>query len=172
MKVIVMLILCICSGVEAYGQSVEGHAKVGISLIEATAKNTLCFNIGYAFSKHWSAEGCAWKCFPVKDRQTEEEKLHNSLLDKTEKTAMEQNTDGFRAEACYWPSEAFHGLFFSIGYEYDEQGDSDGCMRIGYMMNVWKGITMSMSMKTGVMKLIAGTERPAEHIDIGINYIF
>jgi hypothetical protein len=48
----------------------------------------------------------------------------------------------------------------------------DGCIGIGYMMNIWKGIAMSLSLKSGITELMTGSNKLGEHIDIGINYIF
>lgn len=167
-----MVLLSLCAGIRAYSQPSKGAAQTGVSITCATFRQTLSIEAGYAFSKHWSAQGCAWKGFPVKERMSQEEKIHNSLLDKTSWSTPGQKKDGFRAEVCYWPSEAFSGLFLSTGCTYEELGKLDGCIGIGYMMKVWKGIAMSMSLNTGISELMTGSDRIAEHIDIGINYIF
>lgn len=167
-----MLLLSLCTWVEAYSQPLRGAARTGVNITCATFRHTLSIEAGYAFTKHWSAEGCAWKCFPVKERISQEEKLHNSLLNETARPSAELKKDGFRAEVCYWPSDAFNGFFLSTGCMYEELGMIDGCIGIGYMMNIWKGIAMSLSLKSGITELMTGSNKLGEHIDIGINYIF
>ena len=39
-------------------------------------------------------------------------------------------------------------------------------------MKIWKGISLSLSFKSGLMELKTGADRLADNIDIGINYIF
>ena len=172
MKAVIMVILSLCAGIQAYSQPLKGTAKTGVSITCATFLHTLSIEAGYAFSGHWSAEGCAWKCFPTDERLTQEEKLHNALLDKATWPPAGQRGDGFRAEVCYWPSQAFNGLYLSTGCIFEEQKKADGCIGIGYMMNIWKGMAMSISLKTGISKLMSGSDELTEHIDIGINYIF
>lgn len=172
MKVVIMLLLSFYAGVQAYSQPLRGAARSGISITCATFRHTLSIEAGYAFTKHWSAEGCAWKGFPIKESKSQEEKLHNSLLNEADRPSAGVKKDGFRAELCYWPSDAFNGLFLSTGYTYEELGMIDGCIGIGYMMNIWKGIAMSLSFKTGISELMTGSAKLSEHIDIGINYIF
>ncbi|MBR5300285.1 MAG: hypothetical protein IKU36_08570 [Bacteroidales bacterium] len=167
-----MVILSLCAGIQAYSQSLRGAAKTGVSITCATFRHTLSIEAGYAFSRHWSAEGCAWKDFPANERLSQEEKLHNTLLDKATWAPAGQKGDGVRAEVCYWPSQAFSGLFLSTGCMFEVQKKADGCIGIGYMMHIWKGMAMSMSLKTGISELMAGSDKLTEHIDIGINYIF
>ena len=167
-----MLLLSLCTGAEAYCQPLKRAAKTGLSITSATFRHTLDIEVGYAFSKHWSAEGCAWKIFPFKDRQSQEEKIHDSLLDRTAWSPVVSGGDGIRLDICYWPSEAFSGPFISAGCTYEELGKADGSIGIGYMMKVWKGITLSFSLKTGILERTTEADRLAENIDIGINYIF
>ena len=172
MKVLIMLLLSLCAGTKACCQPSERASKAGVSITHAIFSHTLDIEVGYAFSKHWSAEGCAWKVFPLKDRLSQEEKLHDNLLGKTAWSPVIPDGDGLRMEVCYWPSEAFSGPFISTGCTYEELGKADGCIGIGYMMKVWKGITLSFSLRTGILEMAAGADRFAGNIDIGINYIF
>lgn len=172
MKAIIMLLLSLYAGVEACCQPLKGAAKTGVSITSATFRHTLDIEAGYAFSKHWSAEGSVWKILPLRDRLSHEEKVHDSLLGKTAWTPTASGGDGLRLEVCYWPSEAFCGPFISTGCTYEELGKADGSIGIGYMMKVWKGISLSLSFKSGLMELKTGADRLADNIDIGINYIF
>lgn len=167
-----MVFLIICTGARSYCQSQKGPATAGISLTHAALKNTLRVEVGYSFSKHWSLEGDARKRFPSKDRKSTEEKIHDILLGHTEEVTVGEDADGLCATVCYWPSKAFSGPFLAIGYACEERGRNDGCIGIGYMMKVWKGLAVRLSLKSGISELAAGTEIKTCHLDIGINYIF
>lgn len=172
MKVVVMVLLIICTGAKSYCQPHKEQAAAGIGMTSAVFRNTLRIEVAYAFSEHWSLEGDAWKRFPSKDRKSTEEKIHDILLGHTEEVTVGEDADGLCATVCYWPSKAFSGPFLAIGYAYEERGRNDGCIGIGYMMKVWKGLAIRLSLKSGISELAAGTEMKTCHLDISINYIF
>lgn len=172
MKVIIMILLSLCAGANACCQPLKGNARTGVSITAAAFRHTLGIEVGYAFSKHWSAEGCVWESLPYKEGLSQEESIHNALLGNTAGSAIGQSADGFSMELRYWPAEAFSGPYISTGCTYEEPGRTDGSLGAGYMMKIWKGLFLSLSFKTGIKELMTGEAKPAESIDIGINYIF
>lgn len=164
MKAVIMLISLLCAGIHAYGQKPQayGKAAAGIDFGHTARKGTVDIEIGYAISRHWSLAGASSFPLQIKPRQkSEEERMHESLLGETEVTVPEERAQQYRGCICYWPEEAFRKGFISVGYRYEEHEKPECIICLGYIMQIWKGLALSLSVEAG-----------SKDIEIGFKHIF
>lgn len=175
MKAVIMLISLLSTCFHAYGQKPQayGKAAAGVGIGQIMRKRTVDLEIGYAISRHWSMEGASSLPLHIRPRpKSEEEKMHESLLGKTEITEDETSAQLYRGSVCYWPEEAFRKGFISVGFRYKEHEKPECIICVGYIIQIWKGLAISLSVEAGSRDLEIGTMKLHEHIDIGLKHIF
>ena len=163
MKAVIMFISLICASFYAYGQKppAYGKAAAGIDIGKIIRHRTIDIEISYAFTRHWSMKGSSSFLLHMKTRQkSEEEIMHESLLGEVKETESGLSQGRHMACLCYWTEEAFKKGFISIGCRYEEHERPECVIGFGYIMPIWKGLAMSLSIEgRGSM-------------DIGLKYIF
>ena len=118
-----MFISLICASFYAYGQKppTYGKASAGIDIGKLIRHRTIDIEVGYAFSRHWSMAGSSSFLLHIKTRQkSEEEIMHESLLEEVKEPESSPSQGRHMACICYWTDEAFKKGFISIGYRYEE----------------------------------------------------
>lgn len=174
MKGIIMAMTSLCVMINAYGQEITktGTSKVEVSIFNPIMKRTIKVEVGHSISAHWSAEAAVWKGFQAADNMSDEEKLHADLLGKDSPIISGRLDDKYRVCLSFWPSGTYRGMFLSVGCCKVGYERTDISIGTGYMMNIWKGLTLNISIESGLTQIKEETTHLRDHIDIGINYIF
>jgi hypothetical protein len=77
---------------------------------------------------------------------------------------------GTGISVSYWPEEAFRGPHLSVGIASEESADI--IAEAGYMVSIWKGIRLSASVCSSLLKTLSKDETHMYGIKVGIHYKF
>lgn len=133
----------------------EKSCMVGIDLTSFT-RSSACISASHSFGTHWSVSGEAsisYKRFTREKSELEQEHDAEFSIPST----LPQDSHHARSSAIfsYWPTSAFNGAFIAVGVQSDLSVDI--ITEIGYMMPVWKGVSLSSSVRTTMIQGISSS---------------
>ena len=161
----------------ATGARCQRRSAVGVDLSRAvcfgTADITLCHKIG----SRWSIEGqTAISIKRVSDEKDEETIQHwNALADTVYKNGEKIFRDDLTElslSVSFWPREVFSGPVLSIGGIIRDRTGPDIFCKIGYSVNIWKGLYTDIGFRICIMETIRYEKLQYNGIRIGLSYAF
>lgn len=158
---------CICSG--------QNKKTFGTDPVSVICFRDLRINVGYAFSRKWSANAdISIDIGNISEKWNDKESAHwLELYEKEEKTR--DFKDDFIESCisfCYWPQSSFEGPVISIGVCVRDRSGPDMTVGAGYSCRIWKGLHAGFEYRIRVIESIGNKHMPIEGIRISIDYVF
>ena len=147
----------------------ERSGMVGVAFTSVT-HGYVEVQAGFSFHKHWSVTGEAiipYNKFTRRRSMLEME--HKAEFTDSPQSPARHSAAGARVLMNFWPLDAFSGPHLSIGLSSIKT--TDIIIKAGYMIPVWKGIRLSASISTYLLRL-AATDDASGIIQAGLQYKF
>ena len=128
--------------------------------------------INYNFSRHWSASGETAFSFEGHSMDTSNrEQEHKEEFSTANHTYDYPSPDQASMLFHYWPKEVFKGISIAFGVQATYKSIHP-LAQVGYTFHIWKGISLSSSLRAIFDGSSKDTVTSTDNIRIGINYAF
>lgn len=164
------------------GQSADKNHRhsswIGVDMTAGMCFKTIRLMAGHKFMCDWSAEfEVALDMASVEKKTSDTELDHRENL--TEGYSAVRTEDKFRLpfqELCihldYWTTHAFQGLHICIGGILKDRGEPDFLLGAGYSIHIWKGLSMDIMYRFGIIETYESRQLPLKGIKTGLYYAF
>lgn len=150
----------------------HGRTGIGVDLISAFRK-CIAADVEYSFSEKLSVTAGAAFCLNGIPADKTLELTHNGEFRQESMTVPDmKDWHKERISLNCWADKAFTGLFTTVGVSYGSHSGIDCNAGIGFMGVLWKGLRLSARCGIDIFKGLSQEYRPAEHIEIGLKYVF
>lgn len=173
MRRTVTLSICLMAFICCHAQDSikERSYTIGIGLSHPFLNGCFRIDFGHSISRHWSAEAGASIGMPgIKTDISEDEKIHEDILSGGRWSGPARDANSSIMGISHWPWGAFNKGFINLGCSYGERKGLDCILGAGYMMDIRKGMAVTIKAETGLLNI-----RETEFwkmISINLNYIF
>lgn len=149
----------------------ERSYTIGIGLNHPVMNGCVSIGFGHSISRHWSVGGEALIGLPgIRKEISEDEKTHEDILSETKWIWPAREADSASMEISHWPWETFKKGFITLGCSYGDRKGLDCTIGAGYMMDICKGMAVTLKAETGILNM--RKMELWEMISINLNYIF
>ena len=173
MRRTVTLSICLMAFICCHAQDSikERSYTIGIGLSHPFLNGCFRIDFGHSISRHWSAgAGASIRMLGVKKDISEDEKKHEDIMSGVKWTGPVRDENSTSMEISHWPWETFNKGFITLGCSYGDRKGLDCIIGAGYMMDICKGMAVTLKAETGILNM-----RKTElwgMISINLNYIF
>ena len=148
-----------------------GANMFGIGMTHPMMNGRILINFGHSINCHWSiGAGAAIGLPEMRKNISEDEKIHEDILSGGRWSGPARDANSSSMGISHWPWGAFNKGFINLGCSYGERKGLDCILGAGYMMDICKGMAVTIKAETGLLNI-----RETEFwkmISINLNYIF
>lgn len=150
----------------------QAQAMIGIDLT-GLLHSELKVAFGHEVAEHWSLSAAAGVNFRALRRKVGTEENKHQMEYPTGPELTDVNY-AHRERICidFWPKRIFSGISVSAGGEYRGNEGFDATAGIGYMFNIWKGLTGNIRYDLGIIRSNREGKLSVQDLSIGIYWIF
>lgn len=150
--------------------------KSGLLGIELTSllRGAAGISVSHSFSRHWSVSGEASVSYirSLPGKSTIEKEHDEEFLSSGFCLPEDPDMQRIMATFTYWPDTAFDGFYLSAGIQSGSRSGTDIITEAGYMLTIWKGLSLSAGLRIPLSEGILGNRFSPKYIRAGIHYKF
>ena len=168
----VLTLLILLAGISCNCRNIPKN-MAGLEIGTAIRNRCMKISFCHGLTERWSVGGTvSFNIRRLGPGKTDEMKDHENEFIGTEEITMtvEQISDSESVVMQFWPMALFEGMFIMAGGRHTQEYGLDCVLGIGYLLPVWKGLSATVSLETGLIR--KSETSIGECIALGISYKF
>lgn len=168
----VLTLLILLAGISCNCRNIPKN-MAGLEIGTAIRNRCMKISFCHGLTERWSVGGTvSFNIRRLGPGKTDEMKDHENEFIGAEGITMtkEHISDSESVVMQFWPMALFEGMFIMAGGRHTQEYGLDCVLGIGYLLPVWKGLSATVSLETGLIR--KSETSIGECIALGISYKF
>lgn len=136
----------------------EHRSLISLCMDPINRPEFLKTTISYQISRHWSAGGSIRIGIPELRTSSDEEESHEEEFSPEEISSKGKGTQNAAITFEYWPDIPYRGPFISFGARCSFEGTVEGIIRMGYIMNIYRQISVMVCYEKSIGRKLTDNE--------------